>query len=148
MPNPSAVLLRDIRRRLGLTQRVLGQKLGVTTRTINRWESGDTEMPANAIPGAMALLRARDPGAADQLGVDAGLPGAVAQEQARRAALDHAVFVAADALDVSPRRAREVLATFLTHVVAAGMGASDARARLVDRVKADASAVASKPPQG
>lgn len=138
MANPSAVLLKDIRGRLGLTQRALGQRLGVTTRTVNRWETGGTEVPASAVPRAIALLRARDPGAADRLAVEAKLPGALAQEEARRAALEHAVYAAADALDVSPRRAREVLSVFLTHVVAAGMGAADARARLAERVAADA----------
>lgn len=126
MPSAPSVLLRDIRHLLGLTQRALGQQLGVTTRTVNRWELGTSEMPATAVPRALALLRARDAGAADRIAIEAGVPGAAAQEEARRAALDHAIYAAADALDVSPRRAREVLATFLTHMVAAGMGAADA----------------------
>lgn len=137
MPSPPAVLLKDIRTRLGLTQRTLGQRLGVTTRTINRWETGDTEVPANAVPRAIALLRARDAAAADRIAIEAKLPGALAQEEARKATVDHAVYAAADALDVSPRRAREVLSVFLTHLVAAGLGAADARARLVERVAAD-----------
>lgn len=144
MPDPSAVLLKDIRTRLALTQRALGQKLGVTTRTINRWEGGETEVPASVLPRAIALLRARDPSAADHLAIEAKLPGALAQEEARRAALDHAVYAAADALDVSPRRARRVLATFLTHLVAAGLGAADARSRLAERVAAEAPPASSK----
>jgi len=149
MSNPSAVLLKDIRTRLGFTQRALGQKLGVTTRTINRWETGETEVPASAVPRAVALLRARDPGAADRIAIEAKLPGALAQEEARRSALDHAVYAAADALDVSPRRAREVLSVFLTHLVAAGMGAADARGRLVERLASearDATSAAAKQP--
>jgi hypothetical protein len=42
-----------------------------------------------------------------------------------------------EALDVSPRRMREVLSAFLTHLVAAGLGAANARARLVEKVTAD-----------
>lgn len=137
MSNSSAVLLKDIRTRLAITQRALGQKLGVTTRTVNRWEGGETEMPASTIPRALALLRTRDPAVADRLAIEAKVPGALAQEEARRTAIDHAVYAAADALDVSPRRARKVLGTFLTHLVAAGLGAVDARARLVERLAAD-----------
>jgi transcriptional regulator with XRE-family HTH domain len=147
-PDPTIVLLKNLRASLGLTQRALGQHLGVTARTVNRWENGSTEIPASAIPRAIALLRERDPQAADRLAIEAKLPGALAQEEARRAALDHAVYAAADALDVSPRRAREVLSAFLTHLVAAGLVAADARARLVERVAADAqqgAPTASKP---
>jgi transcriptional regulator with XRE-family HTH domain len=147
MPSPPAVLLKDIRARLHLTQRALAQKLGVTTRTVNRWETGGTEAPASVVPRAVALLRARDPGAADRLAIEAKLPGALAQEEARRVALDHAVYAAADALDVSPRRAREVLALFLTHLVAAGLGAADARARLAGRLAADAREATPAPPE-
>lgn len=140
MPTPSVVLLKDIRRRLDLTQRALGQKLGVTTRTVSRWELGTTEVPVTVVPRALSLLRVRDPDAADHLGLEAGLPSAVAQEEARRTALDHAVYVVADGLDISPRRAREVLATFTTHLVAAGLSATDARTRLAERGRVEAKA--------
>lgn len=140
MQIPVPELLKDIRRRLALTQRGLGLKLGVTTRTVSRWEVGRTEPPDSIVPRALALLRARDPDAADRLGLEASLPAAVAQEDARRHSLDSALYLVADSLDVSPRRAREVLATFLTHLVAAGMTATDARARLAARVAADRAA--------
>ncbi len=148
MPNPTSVLLKDIRRRLGLTQRAFGAKLGVTTRTVSRWELGRTEATRATVPRALALLRARDPDAADRLSVDARLPSAVAQEEARRVALDHAVYVVADGLDVSPRKAREVLTTFVTHVVAAGMSAADVRTRLAERVQANRNAAENSAPAG
>lgn len=60
------------------------------------------------------------------------------RNEARRRALDSAVYLVADSLDVAPRRARQVLAPFLTHLVAAGMSATDARSRLLSRLEADA----------
>lgn len=138
MPTATSVTLKDIRRRLGATQRAFGQKLGVTARTVTRWELEQSPMPHDALPRALLLLRAKDAAAADRIALDLGLPAAAAQEDARRAALDHAVFAAADALDVSPRRARVVLAAFVTHLAAAGLSSSDARARLVARIAADA----------
>jgi transcriptional regulator with XRE-family HTH domain len=132
MSNPAAVLLH-VRERLGLTQTALALQLGVAPRTVSRWERGITEVTDEAVSRAVALLRARDPEAASRIAIETKLPGAPAQEEARRAALDHAVYAAADALDVSPRRAREVLSVFLTHLVAAGIGAADARARLVEK---------------
>lgn len=147
MPTSIASLMKDIRLGLGLTQRTFGQKMGCTTRTVGRWELGRSDPTPATVQRALAILRARDPDAAAQLAVHAALPNAVAQEDARKAALDHAVYAAADALDVSPRRAREVLATFVTHLVAAGLTATDARARLAAKMRADANG-AKGPTQG
>ena len=124
---------KDIRARLELTQSALAEKLGVTARTINRWETGASDVPDSVLPQALSLLRAQDPEAADELAVRVGLPAAREQERARRAALDHAVFVVADDLDISPRRARDAMLRFLDHLLAAGMTARDARARLADK---------------
>lgn len=146
MTNPTAVLMKDIRLALGLTQRAFAQKMACTTRTAGRWELGRTEPTPSTVRRALAILRARDPDAADHLSVNAQLPSAVAQEDARRAALDHAVYVAADALDVSPRRARDVLTMFVTHLVAAGLTATDARTRLAERVQADRNAAEKSAP--
>ena len=133
MPTDPALLLKDIRDRLELTQRALAQKLGVTPRTIHRWETGGSVVTDGVLPRAISLLRAKDPTAADRLSVELGLPAAREQEQARRIALDHAVLAVADWLDVSPRRARGVLTLFLTHVIAGGMTATDARSRLLQK---------------
>lgn len=32
--------LAELRRRAGLTQQALGEKLGVTNKTVSRWETG------------------------------------------------------------------------------------------------------------
>lgn len=141
MDDAPRVLLKTIRESLHLTQRGLGQRLGVATRTVSRWELGTTDVPATVLPRALDVLRASNPDLADQIGISAGVPSVIAQDEARREALDHAVYVAADALDISPRRARGVLATFLTHLVAAGITPTDARARLMERTQQDAQEV-------
>lgn len=133
----SHVALKRIRRLLGVTQRALGRKLGVTVRTVTRWELGQSAMPLEALRGALGLLRASDPTAADRIALEVGIPSALAQEGARRAAVEHAVYVVADALDVSPRKARRVLALFLTHLTAAGLDAVDAHARIAARIAED-----------
>ena len=33
--------IAELRRRAGLTQEALGEKIGVTNKTISRWENGD-----------------------------------------------------------------------------------------------------------
>ena len=49
-----AVLIREIRGRLGLTQEKFAAKLGVTLSTINRWENGRTR------PSPLAMQRLRE----------------------------------------------------------------------------------------
>ena len=49
-----AVLIREIRGRLGLTQEKFAAKLGVTLPTINRWENGRTR------PSPLAMQRLRE----------------------------------------------------------------------------------------
>lgn len=139
------VALKSIRALLGVTQRALGRKLGVTVRTVTRWELGQSAMPMEALRGALSLLRATDAVAADRIALEVGVPSALAQEEARRVAVEHAVYVVADSLDVSPRRARRVLALFLTHLAAAGLGAADARARIAARIAEDEPEKAASP---
>ncbi len=47
----TAALVRELRRRLGLTQEKLAAALGVTFPTVNRWENG------RAKPSPLALQR-------------------------------------------------------------------------------------------
>lgn len=49
MPLEIADLIREIRQRLGLSQEKLAAKLGVSFRTVNRWENG------RAVPSSLAL---------------------------------------------------------------------------------------------
>ena len=49
--------LRDLRRRLGLSQEQLARRLGVSFATVNRWESGRTQISARSL-AALAELEA------------------------------------------------------------------------------------------
>ena len=66
--------LRDLRRRLGLSQEQLARRLGVSFATVNRWESGRTQISARSL-AALAELEAT---AADDADADAdsALPAA------------------------------------------------------------------------
>ncbi len=44
------ILIRTLRQRLGLSQRKLGEKLGVVFQTVNNWENGRTK------PTRMAMM--------------------------------------------------------------------------------------------
>ena len=49
--------LRELRRRLGLSQEQLARRLGVSFATVNRWESGRTQISAKS-QAALAELEA------------------------------------------------------------------------------------------
>jgi predicted ATPase/DNA-binding NarL/FixJ family response regulator/DNA-binding XRE family transcriptional regulator len=61
--------LRDLRRHLGLSQEQLAHRLGVSFATVNRWESGRTQISARSL-AALAGLEAS--AAADHAGADDG----------------------------------------------------------------------------
>lgn len=50
----TALMVREIRERAGLTQEKLAAALGVTFPTINRWENGRTH------PSPLALMQIRE----------------------------------------------------------------------------------------
>src|ERR1700721_1290395 len=54
--------LRELRRRLGLSQEQLARRLGVSFATVNRWESGRTQISARS---AAALAELEGSAAAD-----------------------------------------------------------------------------------
>lgn len=53
----SAELVRELRRRLGLTQEKLAAELGVTFPTVNRWENGRVRPSPLALQRLEALVR-------------------------------------------------------------------------------------------
>src|SRR5271165_2283780 len=66
--------LRDLRRRLGLSQEQLARRLGVSFATVNRWESGRTQLSARSL-AALAELEASAAAADDAADDDgSGLP--------------------------------------------------------------------------
>ena len=58
--DPVGERLRDLRRRLGLSQEQLARRLGVSFATVNRWESGRTQISAKSL-AALAELEATRP---------------------------------------------------------------------------------------
>lgn len=56
-PNTAnAVMVREVRSRLGLTQEKFAAKLGVTLPTINRWENGRAKPSPLAIQTIRTLI--------------------------------------------------------------------------------------------
>lgn len=59
--------VRSVRKKLGLSQEKLAEKLGVTRNTISRWESGKVSPTAdNLIALNRLLAQAEDPSAAEE----------------------------------------------------------------------------------
>ncbi|MCX7027797.1 MAG: type I restriction-modification system subunit M N-terminal domain-containing protein, partial [Spirochaetes bacterium] len=68
--------LRHIRDKLGLTQEQLGERLGVSFATVNRWEGGQTK-PQKAAMDAIAALAVEagiDTGAGTETGMEIKVP--------------------------------------------------------------------------
>lgn len=69
-PAPLPATLRSIRAALDLTQEQLGERLGVSFATVNRWEGGVSK-PQKAAQAAIAALATEAGVAADELNSDA-----------------------------------------------------------------------------
>lgn len=57
MPLDIARLIRQLRQQLGLSQEKFAAQLGVSFRTVNRWENGHTEPSALALKQIEMLLQ-------------------------------------------------------------------------------------------
>ena len=62
-----ATLIREIRRRLGLTQEKFAARLGVTFPTVNRWENGKAKPWPLAMQERTDVLRSMGKNGADIL---------------------------------------------------------------------------------
>ena len=129
--------LREARDALDLEQQALADALGVTARTLSRWEHGLAIPQRGARPGIVAELARLDPAVAakvaDALGVEGPASTARRDDAPSVEALDAAVYLAADTLGVAAAPLRPVLARFLLHLAASGITPDDARARLTAR---------------
>lgn len=129
--------LREARDALDLEQQALADALGVTARTLSRWEHGLAIPQRNARPGIVAELARLDPTVAakvaEALGVEGPASTARRDDAPTVEALDASVYLAADALGVSAAQLRPVLARFLLHLAASGIALDDARARLTSK---------------
>ncbi len=65
--NKTANLIRELRKRLDLTQEKFAAKLGVTFPTINRWENGRAQPSPLALQRIEELLRSMGDDGADLL---------------------------------------------------------------------------------
>ncbi len=142
MRSKVAQSIRNARRAAGLTQTQLGQRLGLKTSAVYRWEA-DTSVPTkhhrralvtafNAIdPAAAAALQATL--ASEVEGADAGAASVAELPPAGingRASLELAVFAMADELDLPPRRVRGSLVRLLERLREANFTLETAQGQL------------------
>ncbi len=79
MSRTKKLTVRGVRKALGLTQEEMGHLMGVTSRTINRWENGRTD---STPPYQWGLLQAfavaaMHPGTAELLAVELATHGPI-----------------------------------------------------------------------
>lgn len=70
----TSALIKETRRRLGLTQEKFAAKLGVTLPTINRWENGRTKPSPLAIQNLRELIASMGEQGKDLMGSDTKEP--------------------------------------------------------------------------
>ena len=68
--------LRELRRRLGLSQEQLARRLGVSFATVNRWESGRTQISARSLTALAELEASAAAAGHDNAGSDSALQAA------------------------------------------------------------------------
>jgi hypothetical protein len=124
-------LLFDAQAALEATNLALGKQLGVSSRTISRWQMGQTALAPKYLAELAPLVYPRDKELAadmaaaagttlDALGVTKPAAPAPTGDELRRA-LDAVVLAAADAGDISPRAARPAIAAALRAVKDSGI---------------------------
>ena len=123
--------IREARQSLGLQIIQLAQLGGFSRRTLTRWEFSDTAPNVARRRQIVTAIASRSYEVAVRLAAELGVdappspyPAAPPVDAAAlaRAALARATTLAADALDVSPRRARAALVIGLRELGAANVG--------------------------
>src|SRR5437763_1956839 len=109
--------LKKARARTALEQAELGARVGVSGRTIYRWEHGRTAPRAAQLKTVAEALRGLDATAAaaftKAVGVVLAPQDTDARAAGRRSAFESATYLAADALDVPAAKLRSVLRSWL-----------------------------------
>jgi hypothetical protein len=118
---PQSLLLVRAQHALGDTQQSLGKRLGVSKRTMTRWQGGRTSPGKVALGRTAVLVHPKDPALAATLANAAGTtlellgiapppapPRPLPPAPPRRLA-DAVLCAAAEAMDVSPRAVRPAL---------------------------------------
>lgn len=54
--NSKGALLRSVRKRLGLNQKDMAERMGCDPVTLSRWETGAAEMPAHRLDRLLLLI--------------------------------------------------------------------------------------------
>ena len=123
------------RKILGLTQRELGEELGVKPLAVGRWESGHAEVPRARREAITLLMNATHPDAAQTLAQDFGLPAEFLEKRdarSLRGQVDLVVLRTADTLDIVPSLARRVARELVMRLAALNITIEEAQV-LLDR---------------
>ena len=129
--------LSAVRKALGLSQDVFGARLGVSRRTLTRWEVhnelppvGQRKHIATSFPEAPVELRAalvRSLQLGDRFVVSFAAPRAT---PAAPGTLDGAFLELCERVDIAPGRLRGALVAFLRRAEASGLSLEEARVQL------------------
>lgn len=143
-PKPGAVhtlgdRIHAARKALKLSQTELGDRAGVSRRTVMRWELDRGRPSGPDLGRVVAIIHALHPGHADAIASAAGQSlaafGLAGGGVPRAVPSDHVgdglVAVAAEVLDVSPRLVRPALIAALRRARALGLSIDDAERCLV-----------------
>ena len=123
--------LRDVRREERFTQAEMAHVVGVSPKTLARWENEEGH-PGNGAHGVVAAIGARFPKHRDRIALSLGVPVvAVPPPPAPNmallaAALDGAVYEATEKLGVPAAKVREAMASMLERVALTGLDAKTA----------------------
>jgi hypothetical protein len=136
--HPVVGLLHDARGVLQVTQNGLGEMLGASRRTAQRWAAGASFPSAAQLASLAALVHPREPALAAQLAEAAGSSlerlGIVPPVTGPSAALmvDSVVCAAAEAMDALPRVVRPALLAAVRRARQLGLTLEAVEAALVD----------------
>jgi DNA-binding XRE family transcriptional regulator len=145
-----APLVASARDALGLTQAALGQALGASERTVQRWDAGRYAPSDDRLRMLARLVSVKDVALARQIALAAGetlenlgiaAPEPPAAAHQRRTLGDALVCAAAEAARVSPGRMRSGLAAAFARARELGVSAQELEALVAPPAAGAASAV-------
>jgi hypothetical protein len=132
----TTALLVEVSFALGLNQRTLGELLGVSARTIQRWQRGGTTLLPSQVARLAAALHPRDPALAERVAKAGGTSlaelqvGTPPRAPTLRHLVDSMVCAAADAMDVLPSAVRPALAAAFGRAYEMGVSVETVQAEL------------------
>jgi transcriptional regulator with XRE-family HTH domain len=133
------LVMLDLLRAMGWTQRQLADRFGVSTKTIGRWVSGQAVPPVARRHGLVALLHDVDQPMLLRVVTSLGLPKAALppppspDSASAQRIVDAATQEVAERLDAGPIRVRAALARFVAHLAEGNVDPAAAQALLARR---------------